>query len=56
MLTGASLVWTSDLEGQIGVGEQFDAPLTVVGTHTITLTVTDSDDNQGIDTIVLNIQ
>lgn len=56
MIPANSLVWTSDLEGQIGVGDNFNAPLTMVGVHTITLTATDSDNNQGIDSIVLNIQ
>lgn len=55
-LTGASLVWSSDLEGTIGQGEMFSAPLTMVGTHTITLTATDSDDNVGVDMIMLTIE
>jgi chitinase len=54
-LSGASLVWTSDLSGQFGTGQMFDAPLTV-GTHIITLTVTDSDSNTGTDSITLYIQ
>jgi hypothetical protein len=56
MIPAGDLVWTSDLEGQIGVGDNFNAPLTMVGMHTITLTATDSDNNIGIDSIVLNIQ
>ena len=56
MLPPAQLVWTSDLEGPIGVGDNFNAPLTMVGMHTITLTATDSDNNQGSASIVLNIQ
>jgi len=55
VLSGASLVWTSDVSGKIGIGEQFNAPLTA-GTHIITLTVTDSDKNTGTDTITLFIQ
>jgi len=54
-LSGASLVWTSDLSGKIGVGEQFDAPLTA-GKHVITLTVTDSDRNTGTAAITLDVQ
>jgi chitinase len=54
-LSGASLVWTSDLSGQFGTGENFNAPLTV-GTHIITLTVTDSDSNTGTDSVTLYIQ
>jgi hypothetical protein len=56
MIPGNMLVWTSDLEGQIGVGGNFNAPLTMVGMHTITLTATDSDNNVGIDSLMLNIQ
>ncbi len=37
----ASLVWTSDVDGQVGVGATFDAPLTV-GVHRINATCTDS--------------
>ncbi len=36
-----SLVWTSDLVGEIGTGGSFDAVLSA-GTHTITASVTDS--------------
>ncbi len=50
-LGGASLVWESDLEGVIGDGGMFDKALTTLGTHTITLIATDSDDNIGTDTI-----
>jgi probable HAF family extracellular repeat protein len=41
-LTGASLVWTSNLDGQIGTGTSFSTTSLSVGTHTITLTATDS--------------
>jgi hypothetical protein len=43
-LTGAALVWTSNLDGQLGTGEAFDA-LPSQGVHTITLTATDGDAN-----------
>jgi chitinase len=55
MLTGMSLVWTSDVEGQIGTGEMFDWIPTQVGMQMITLTATDSDNNQSTDSITLNI-
>jgi hypothetical protein len=54
-LTGASLVWTGSLDGMIGTGEMFNAPLNV-GTHVITLTATDSDKNTGVAAITLYIQ
>ncbi|MEP6731645.1 MAG: S8 family serine peptidase [bacterium] len=41
-LTGASLVWTSSLDGQIGTGASFNSSTLSVGSHTITLTATDS--------------
>jgi hypothetical protein len=56
MIPADKLVWTSDIEGQIGVGDNFNAPLTIVGKHTITLTATDIDGNEGTASIVLNIQ
>lgn len=56
MIPPNQLVWTSDIEGQIGIGDNFNAPLTMVGKHTITLTATDSDNNQGSASIVLNIE
>jgi hypothetical protein len=54
-LSGASLVWTSNLTGTIGTGKQFNAPLTV-GTHVITLTVTDKDKNSANASLTLYIQ
>lgn len=56
MIPANKLVWTSDLEGQIGVGDNFNAPLSMVGMHTITLTATDIDGNEGTASIVLNMQ
>lgn len=54
-LQGASLVWMSDVTGEIGTGLTFDAPLPA-GTHVITLSATDSDGNVGTDSITLFIQ
>ncbi|MCP3961800.1 MAG: hypothetical protein GY719_28490, partial [bacterium] len=42
----ASLVWTSDLDGQIGTGGAFNANLSI-GAHRITATVTDSGGLEG---------
>jgi hypothetical protein len=55
-LTGMSLVWSSDLDGQIGTGEMFNAPLSTVGLHVISLTATDSDGQQGVATIELMLE
>ncbi|MEO8000074.1 MAG: Ig-like domain-containing protein, partial [Gemmatimonadaceae bacterium] len=41
-LSGASLVWTSSIDGAIGTGASFAKSNLSLGTHTITLTVTDS--------------
>lgn len=54
-LSGASLVWTSNLTGLIGTGVTFNAPLTA-GTHVITLTVTDSNNNTSTASLTLYIQ
>lgn len=54
-LSGASLVWSTNLAGVIGTGKQFSAPL-AAGVHLVTLTATDADGNQGAASITLNIQ
>lgn len=53
-LTGASLVWTSSIDGMIGTGNSFSRALSP-GTNVVTLTVTDSDGNSGTDTVTLTI-
>jgi hypothetical protein len=53
-LTGGSLVWTSNLDGQIGTGETFNQTLTA-GVHTITLTATDADGNTDAVSITLTM-
>jgi TonB family protein len=42
-LWDASLVWTSDLDGELGTGESVTTSELSIGVHTITLTVTDSN-------------
>ncbi len=46
ILSGGALVWTSDLAGPIGTGTAFNRTLSA-GTHTITLTATDSKGARG---------
>lgn len=43
-LSGSSLVWTSSLTGVIGTGSPFVTSILPRGTHSITLTATDSND------------
>ncbi len=54
-LSGAALVWASDIDGQIGTGESFEAAL-AAGVHVITLTATDSDGNVAKDAITLTME
>ena len=54
-LTGASLVWTSSRDGQIGTGTSFATTSLSVGVHTITLTATDSQGATGTATITVTI-
>jgi serine protease len=51
----AQIVWTSSLDGQFGMGQNFMAPLTTVGVHVITAEVMDNDANVGTAMIMLNI-
>jgi len=41
-LSGGSLVWTSNIDGEIGTDTSFSKDNLSIGTHTITLTATDS--------------
>jgi hypothetical protein len=54
-LTGNALRWTSDLDGLIGTGESFNRDFLSVGSHTITLTATDSQGATGSESITLVI-
>ena len=54
-LTGSSLVWTSSIDGQIGTGTSFTKNDLSVGTHTITLTVTDSEGATGSDSVSITV-
>ena len=54
-LTGASLVWTSSIDGQIGAGVSFATVGLSAGTHLITLTATDSRNATGVATVTITI-
>jgi PKD repeat protein len=54
-LTGGSLVWTSNLDGQIGTGSSFSTTSLSVGTHTVTLRATDSKGASTPTTVVITI-
>jgi hypothetical protein len=54
VLTG-SLVWTSNLQGQIGTGAGFTRGDLVLGVHTVTARVTDSGSLQGSATVQVTV-
>lgn len=55
VLMGPSLVWTSDLDGELGTGANIMAPLATEGLHEVTLSATDSDGNVGTASITLDL-
>jgi 3',5'-cyclic AMP phosphodiesterase CpdA len=55
VLTNSSLVWSSDIYGIIGVGNEFDTSNLSAGTHKITLMVNDSAGLSGIDSIEITV-
>jgi hypothetical protein len=54
-LSGDSLVWESDLNGEIGRGETVTSDTLSEGTHQITLTATDADGATGTDSVTITI-
>ncbi|HUW13757.1 MAG TPA: hypothetical protein VM537_28800, partial [Anaerolineae bacterium] len=50
-MTGDSVTWSSDREGDLGTGDQIMVPELGWGWHRITVTVTDSDENTASETI-----
>ncbi len=55
VLSGSSLVWSSNKDGVIGTGTEFITNNLSRGIHTITLTATDTGGGQGTDSITLTI-
>jgi uncharacterized protein YjdB len=55
-LTGASLIWTSSLHGQIGTGTSFTRGDLSSGTHHITLTASDSEDATATTGVSITVQ
>lgn len=55
-LTGAALVWSSSIDGNLGAGEELTVTDLTAGGHVITLTATDSDGRRGTASITIGIQ
>jgi hypothetical protein len=55
-LSGAALVWTSNVDGSLGTGSSFARTDLAPGMHTVTLTVTDSDDNEAKATVLVIVK
>lgn len=54
-LTGASLVWTSDKDGNLGTGTSFQKSNLSTNHHAITLTATDNDGSKGMAKIEIDV-
>jgi len=54
-LTGDALVWTSSIDDEIGTGTSFSMGDLSKGTHIITLTATNAQDEKGTATITITI-
>ena len=54
-IVGSNLVWTSNISGSLGTGSDRWVSL-AAGTHTVTLTVTDSKGATGTDAITLTVK
>ena len=55
LLTGTSLSWSSDIDGELGTGGLLSIATLSIGQHTITLTAEDSDANLAYDSILTTI-
>jgi hypothetical protein len=54
-LTGSTLVWTSDVDGEIGTGEAVAVSTLSEGAHVVTLTATDAAGLSGAATVSLTL-
>ena len=54
-LSGEQLSWSSSIDGPLGTGESLATTALSLGTHTVTLTATDSDGNTARDTITFTV-
>lgn len=54
-LSGPALVWTSDLDGELGTGESVTTSALSIGEHTIRLTVTAANGSTDTDRIIVTI-
>lgn len=55
-LTGADLVWSSNLDGTFGTGEEVQTSGLSSGDHEVVLTATDSQGQTGTDTIAVTVR
>lgn len=54
-VTGDALAWTSDLDGQLGTGGSVARSDLSAGTHTVTLTATDTQGGQGSASVTVEV-
>ena len=54
-LTGNSLIWTSDKDGQLGTGGSFSTDILSSGIHNVTLTATDANSAKNSATVTIQV-